>query len=196
MAPYSLVIRVTLAQSVITHTSTAIPLHYLLHDMGNDTDEDMVSAIWLRMVQLEARESNKRHGGSLPGKSANIARDYAGAHVHFMMKNFWPSNMQPLGTNFYGPEHSEKALERRFRMPRSVLNLVLAHTMAHFHYLRRGLRLDAVGRVEVTPLRKVICTLRMLVYGLPSDISDDMFDLSETTASLSLLRFLLQEPKH
>lgn len=45
---------------------------------------------------------------------------------------------------------------------------------------------DATGRMGISPLLKVIVALRMLVYAIPADLADDMFDVSAVTASFCL----------
>lgn len=49
---------------------------------------------------------------------------------------------------------------------------------------------DAVGKLGITPLLKVICALRQPSYGITSDLADDVFEVSETTASICLQAFL------
>lgn len=36
---------------------------------------------------------------------------------------------------------------------------------------------------------KVICALRTLSYGIPSDLSDEMFNVYKTTAALCFIKF-------
>lgn len=127
-----------------------------------------------------------KHSGSLTGKSGNIERDYAGAHSHFMMKYFWPSNQELPGSNSFVPVQPESSFERRFEMSRQLFNLVRVNVFAQSEYLRKGLRPDAMGRIGITPLLKVTFALRKLAYGLPSDLGDDIFDILETTASFCL----------
>ena len=74
-------------------------------------------------------------------------------------------------------------------MPRNVFNCVLEVTVANSEYLREGLRADALGKTGISPLLKVICALYQLSYGIPADLSDDLFDVSETTTSLCLTAF-------
>ncbi|CDF33411.1 unnamed protein product [Chondrus crispus] len=148
-------------------------------DEGVENDaEDYAAALWLHMVSLcTDGETKGSHGGSTPGKAGNIKRDFHGAHKHYMVKYFWPSDMM------------RPAFERRFRMPRDVFNSVLEVTVAHSEYLRKGLRPDALGRMGISPLLKVICAMYQLSYGIPADLADDLFEVSETTASLCLTEF-------
>jgi hypothetical protein len=74
-------------------------------------------------------------------------------------------------------------------MPRVVFNRVFEKFLQHFEYFRKGLNPTAVGQTGIFPLLKVIVAIRTLAYALPSDIADDMFEVSETTASLCPLEF-------
>lgn len=157
--------------------------------LDDDTDESMIAAFWMQMAQITLASDEVQRGGSLPGKSPNINRDYAAAHIHYTRKYFWPENLQRAGTDSFGPEQPEISFERRFRMPRTVFNKVMTTCLAHSPYIKQGLRPDCTGKFGISPLMKVICALRMLAYGIPADLADDMFNMSQTTASLCLEAF-------
>jgi Plant transposon protein len=128
----------------------------------------------------------------LPGKAPNVHRDFGAIHAHYMGKYFWPVEMLRPNTTVCGPRQPEHAFERRFRMPRLVFDRVLTKVVAASEYFRRGLRPDATGRLGITPLIKVIVALRQLAYGIPSDLCDDMFAVSETTAAECMYEFCCQ----
>lgn len=154
-----------------------------------DAEEEMVVSFWLQMVQIALNMSSLQHGGSERGKAANIERDYCAAHQRYMLKYFWPQHLCRPNSAQKGPEQSETTFERRFRMPRRVFNRVCATAIANSEYLRKGLRPNCAGRIGISPLLKVICALRQLSYGIPADLADDLFDVSETTASDCLQAF-------
>jgi Plant transposon protein len=56
-------------------------------------------------------------------------------------------------------------------------------------YFCKGLNPNAVGQTGTTPLLKVIVAIWTLAYSLPCYIWDDMFEVSETTASMCLHEF-------
>lgn len=58
--------------------------------------------------------------------------------------------------------------------------------ISHCKYIRLGICPDCTGKVGGTPLIKVICTLRILSYGIPVGMVDDMFNMFETTPSSCL----------
>lgn len=55
--------------------------------------------------------------------------------------------------------------------------------MSNSDYLRQGLRPNCSRKMGISPLLTVICALRQLSYGIPTDISDNLFDISESTAA-------------
>lgn len=66
-------------------------------------DESIAEALWLQMVALVALLGGKmpvrgESGGSVPGKVRNVARDFVGAHVRYMVRCFWPSDHERSGT--------------------------------------------------------------------------------------------------
>lgn len=76
-------------------------------------------------------------------------------------------------------------------MHRTVFNRTTNAVVSHSCYFRQGLRPDATGRVGITPILKIICALRQLSYDLPADLSEELFDVSETTANNCLENYCL-----
>lgn len=74
-------------------------------------------------------------------------------------------------------------------MSRAVFNRVFTAVTLDSDYLCQGLKPDVTGRMGISPLIKFVCALRQLAYGLPADLADDLFDVSETTAGLCLEEF-------
>jgi Plant transposon protein len=158
----------------------------------DEEDKLFTAAVWQQMVALVIAEldQEKVHGGSTRGKAPNVDRPFAETHTRFLLKYFWPvDQIRPDSNNEYGPRAPEKAFERRFRMPRVVFNRVFENVVRQSEYFRKGLNPNAVGQTGISPLLKVIVAIRTLAYALPSDIADDMFEVSETTASMCLHEF-------
>jgi Plant transposon protein len=117
-------------------------------------------------------------------------RPFAETHSRFLLKYFWPfDQIRPDSSNEYGPRAPEEAFERLFRMPRVVFNRLFEKVVQMSEYFRKGLNPNAVGQTGITSLLKVIVAIRTLAYALPSDIADDMFEVSETTALMCLHEF-------
>lgn len=104
-----------------------------------------------------------------------------------MTKYFWPSSMVRPGTCQRGPEQPLVAFKRRFRVSETIFERIFTAVVCSSTYFPKGLRADACAKIGITPLLKVICALRQLAYRLPADIADDLFDISETSASLCLI---------
>lgn len=168
---------------------TSSRLREFFEILEEDTDEQMIAVFWMQMAQIAVATLETTRGGSRPGKSRNVERNHAQAHLHYTTKYFWPSDLLRPGTNSFGPEQSESAFERRFRMPRNIFNKVMETCLAHSPYIIQGLKPDCTGKMGISPLMKVICALRTLSYGISADLSEDMFNISETTANKCLEEF-------
>ena len=104
---------------------------------ADEEQEASAASVWLQMVTMALRQvQNRAHGGSQTGKAANKQRDYAGAHLHYMKKYFWPVGLMRPGTTQYGPEQDRVSFERRFRMSYCLFQKFFASVTAHSTYLR------------------------------------------------------------
>lgn len=74
-------------------------------------------------------------------------------------------------------------------MQRMLFNRIGTCGVTHSKYLQKGLRPDCVGRIGMSPSLKVICAFHQLSNGLLADITDDLFDISETKAALCIHHF-------
>lgn len=151
--------------------------------------EALAVALWSHMVRITQQVAPRAHGGSRPGKSANKHRPYEAAHNHYMARYFWPADVRRPGSQEFGPRETEETFERRFRMPRLVFNRVFLGVVAESEYIRKGLRMDAVGRRGISPLLKTITAMRQIAYAIPSDFCGDLFDVSESTAAECMSKF-------
>ncbi|PXF45440.1 hypothetical protein BWQ96_04738 [Gracilariopsis chorda] len=71
-------------------------------------------------------------------------------------------------------------------MSRRVFSRIFAAVVNESDYIRKGLRSDAVGKMAILPLLEVVCALRQLSYGITANLSDNLFDVAESTAALCL----------
>lgn len=149
----------------------------------------MVAVFWLQMTQMAMATIDFQGDGSRLGKASNIIRDYQAAHIHYMKTYFWPDTLQRPGSSTFDAEQSESVFQSRFRMLRVVFNRTMKTWISHSEYIRQVPRPDCTGKVGNTPLIRLICALRIFSYGVPAEMADDMFNISETTASLCLEAF-------
>jgi hypothetical protein len=82
---------------------------------------------------------------------------------------------------------TEAEFERRFRMPRSVYELLREGLLETDEYFIQ--KQDAVGKLGASTDQKMVCALPQLAYGVPVDAVCEYVRVSESTASESLHRF-------
>ena len=128
-------------------------------------------------------------GGSLPEKAPNLVHNYHAKHTYYMHKYFWPRDSLRPATSSYGPQQTEEQFERRFRIPHALLERILFAVVQQNRYFGQGLRPKAAGRMGVSSLLKVIFALREIAYDIPTDLADDLFDVSEISAADCLQHF-------
>jgi hypothetical protein len=121
-------------------------------------------------------DEGKKGGGSIPGKSPNLNRDFEGA-FRKICEDYFDDN----------PRYPEKTFERRFRMSKSLfLRITRAVREQNIYFTRR---LDAIGVWGAYGLQKFVAVIRVLAYGIPSDLMDEYAQISETTIIESIIQF-------
>ena len=113
-----------------------------------------------------------------------------------MLKCFWPADQPRPGTEEKGPRQGDDAFQRRYHMSKStvvrVMNACTSRCGPDADFFRKGLRVNAAGKLGISPLVKIISAHRQIAYGIPSDSCDNAFEISETTASMCLITFCRQ----
>jgi hypothetical protein len=124
----------------------------------------------------ERKKKKRRVGGSKPGRSANLPRDFEAGYRLLIKHYFSPTPLYP-----------PLLFRRRFRMHRELfLSIVDDVTEYNSYFL---LKKDALGRLGLNPIQKVTLAIRMLAYGGSADSNDKYIQISESTTLKSLLRF-------
>ena len=62
-------------------SSSTFPLFNELCD--DDTEEQMIALFWNQMAHVTILMNEVERGGSRPGKTPNLSRDYAAVHAHY-----------------------------------------------------------------------------------------------------------------
>ncbi|PXF47012.1 hypothetical protein BWQ96_03202 [Gracilariopsis chorda] len=106
-----------------------------------------------------------------------------------MRKYIWPRDIARREFDAEELQQSKSSFERRFRIRRIVFTNILKGVLVESDYFRKGMWPNAVGKLGIFPLVKVICALRQISHDIPSDLAEDMFEVSETTAFLCLDEF-------
>jgi len=137
------------------------------------------------MRRLLADRRRHRRCGSLPGRMANLERDFDMGVQRIMMDYFGWERRPPL----YG----EDVFARRFRVGRDVF-LEMYDQLCGRPFWRQDV--NATGRPQSHPLQKLVGAFRVLAYGEGYDRADEYVRLSKATISMAvrkLINFLVEE---
>ena len=152
-----------------------LKLDSLLYDSSSD-ELEIVSALAMVKEQLDSkRGSRSQHDSgwcrntiwhnSLQGEE-NLFRDYS--------------------TEL--PVYPPKKFQRGFRMRRDLFICIHDAIIAHDTYFIQ--RRNTVGRLGLSSLQKMIATIRMLAYGVTTDLMDEYLWIGERTAMDSFVHFI------
>jgi hypothetical protein len=117
-----------------------------------------------------------QHGGSRPGRSANIDRN----RVHGA-RQIYDDYFSTTPT--YGPE----LFRRRFRMNRQLFLRIAAGVQKFDNYFTQ--MMDALKLPGLSPLQKITAAMRILSNGIAADLTDEYVRIGESTALKCLYRF-------
>jgi hypothetical protein len=110
---------------------------------------------------------SKKRGGSRPGRSANIQRTFDEFHERFMRYYFLES-----------PRFNDRTFRQRFRCRKALCISAVDTITAHDDYFKQ--KPDAVGRLGMTPLHKVVVAWRVC-YGYGNDAMDENYEVAAST---------------
>jgi hypothetical protein len=143
----------------------------------------------LDQVLMELAESSsdeeKQWGGSVPGKSPNLNRDFDESYRR--LKKLYFSGEESV--------YTEGMFKRRFRVSPATFQRVYDAVVGKgcFHPPDH---VDATGKPVIHPLVRLTAVFRTLCYGTPADCADENWQMSETIANEALKSFckiLIQE---
>ncbi|XP_058742570.1 uncharacterized protein LOC131615075 [Vicia villosa] len=86
------------------------------------------------------------------------------------------------------PVYTDAQFRRRFRMHRHLFLRIVETLGNHDEYFQ--MRVDATGKMGLSPLQKCTSAIRMLAYGSSADIVDEYVRIGESTAIECLERFV------
>jgi len=86
------------------------------------------------------------------------------------------------------PKFTETQFRRRFRISRRFFLQIANAVEAHNPCFKQ--RTDALGVLGLSCLQKVTAAHRILAYGIPADLTDEYFQIGESTAIESLRAFV------
>jgi hypothetical protein len=121
-------------------------------------------------------EEQSVHGGSRPGRCANLNRGFEEGYQRFYKDYLAPE-----------PIYVDYLFRRRFRMHRGLFLKIVHEVTAHNDYFRR--KADGLGRLGLYPVQKIASAIRMLANGGAADSNDEYFRIAESTSIKSLNEF-------
>eukprot|EP00644_Phytophthora_capsici_P011367 jgi/Phyca11/118956/e_gw1.37.259.1 len=151
----------------------------LLREALDDEEEAYVCSLLL----TPRAPKKRKHGGSQPGKTANIDRDFTAANEMLVRRYFAET-----------PLHDDRTFARRYRMSKSLFMRVHDELISHYPYFRQ--RFDATGKPGISSLLKITAAFRMLAYAKAGDEMDEVCSIGESTAFEILDEFCFAVVKH
>ncbi|KAI2499055.1 Plant transposon protein [Fragilaria crotonensis] len=160
-------------------------------DIWNDGDDEDAFADLLLGIISDAREVRQRNaedqgvpreigppssGGSRKGKAPNVDRRRV-FYSHLLFKDYWGES----------PVYSSDYFRRFFKLPIGLFDEIVEKVVIHDDYFRQ--KIDAAGRIGLTPLQKICSAVRQLTSGVSSQEHDDKYRMAASTGLEAMKRF-------
>ncbi|CAK8578759.1 unnamed protein product [Lathyrus sativus] len=139
--------------------------------LNDNTEEDVIRLV--REAQQQANNTSKHRK-----RRTVIDRSHEEGH-HRLFNDYF----------FENPVYTEAQFRRRFHMRRHVFLRIVEALENYDEYFQR--RIDAVGRMGLSPLQKCTAALRILAYGSSADSVDDYVRIGESTTLECLDKFVI-----
>jgi hypothetical protein len=136
----------------------------------DNTDEELLMSMLEKEQQSGSSTRPKR-------RRKKIDRSREEGHIR-LFNDYFSEN----------PVYTDAQFRRRFRMHRHVFLRIVAALGNHDEYFQ--MRVDATGKMGLSPLQKCTAAIRMLAYGSPADIVDEYVRIGESTTIECLERFV------
>ena len=114
---------------------------------------------------------------SQPKRRRSIRRNHLVGHERFFLDYFAPTPIYPPAL-----------FRRRFRMKCSLFLRIQSKVKAHDSYFVQ--KRNSANKLGLSSLQKITAALRMLAYGVSSDLIDEYMRIGETTALESLKKYV------
>ncbi|XP_026399845.1 uncharacterized protein LOC113295737 [Papaver somniferum] len=136
----------------------------------------IITSIVPAMVATTMINVKGPHGGSVLVRRY-IERD-RNVHHNLIIKDYFSR-----GESKYPPSY----FRRRYRMDIDLFKRILRGIHYHDDYFTQ--RVDAAKKYGLSPLQKMMASVKMLAYGCPADSVDEYIQIGESTAIECLKRF-------
>ncbi|KAI5402842.1 hypothetical protein KIW84_050438 [Lathyrus oleraceus] len=127
----------------------------------------------------EQQLQNERRSGSSSRAKRRTTVDRGREEEHNRLFNDYFSE---------NPVYTDVQFQRRLRMHRHVFLRIVDALGNHDEYFQ--MRVDATGKMGLSPLQKCTSAIRMLAYGSPADLVDEYVRIGESTSIECLERFV------
>ena len=114
---------------------------------------------------------------SQPKRRRFIQRNHLVGHERFFLDYFASA-----------PIYSLALFRRKFRMKRSLFLRIQSKVKSHDSYFVQ--KRNSANKLGLSSLQKITAALRMLAYGVSSDLIDEYVRIGETTALESLKKYV------
>ncbi|XP_058742343.1 uncharacterized protein LOC131614811 [Vicia villosa] len=138
-------------------------------ELMDNTDEELLLSKLEK--ERQSRSSSRRTRRSV------IDRNREEGHIR-LFNDYFSEN----------PVYTDAQFRRRFRMHRHLFLRIVEALGNHDEYFQ--MRVDATGKMGLSPLQKCTSAIRMLAYGSSADIVDEYVRIGESTAIECLERFV------
>ncbi|XP_015961018.1 uncharacterized protein LOC107484986 [Arachis duranensis] len=132
---------------------------------------------WIDECLLENSEEEDIDRSSIPTTRRWINRDQEAEHDRLFQDYFADE-----------PVYNADIFRQRFRMRRHVFLPIVVALSNVYPYFQQ--RVDATGRRGLSPLQKCTAVIRMLAYGIATDVVDDYVCIGESTTIECLKKFV------
>jgi hypothetical protein len=150
-----------------------------LDDLKKMEEEDANNIqVILAIAESDDDEEVMQHGGSRPGRTANINREPLRFHNQ-LVEDYFAER----------PRYGDELFRRRFRMSKTLFLCIVNDIEEHDDYFKQ--KPDATKRMGFSSLQKCTAAIRLLAYGFAADLADELYKISESTALESLERFCI-----
>ncbi|KAI5409306.1 hypothetical protein KIW84_054930 [Lathyrus oleraceus] len=151
-------------------------------DNSNNYDQEfweLVEKEFMDDSDEEEQLQNERRSGSSSRPKRRTTVDRGREERHNRLFNDYFSE---------NPVYTDVQFRRRFRMHRHVFLRIVDALGNHDEYFQ--MRVDATGKMGLSPLQKCTSAIRMLAYGSPADLVDEYVRIGESTSIECLERFV------
>jgi len=135
---------------------------------------------WRKRAHGSRVHRRPRYVGSVPGRRPNTRRNFRSG-LRAILRDYFGLNGEP-------PVCNEGDFERRFRVPRSVFLRIYNAVKDRPLFAQR---INATGRLQAHPLRKVVADFRVIAYGEAPDRTDEYVRVSASIIAMSVRELIL-----